>query len=155
MFPWWNLNWYIQCSALETEVYILILGCNFKWDINRENPFKYGEFSQKYFNKLPHILLMRAWYWVFFVGPTFDLCCTSRGIILCMRPANERWRYSVAHLSLAGCIHRMIPASVMYMYWGPFYDWFFHRNSNLIEISFCSHPSSTDRKEILHICHAM
>ena len=29
-------------------------------------------------------------------------------IIMCMHPANERQRYSVTHLSLAGRIHRVI-----------------------------------------------
>ena len=32
--------------------------------------------------------------------------CEYLGIILCMRPANERQRYS---LTWAGCIHNMIP----------------------------------------------
>ena len=28
--------------------------------------------------------------------------------------------------------------------WSPFHEWFFHHNSNSMEISFCSHPSCSE-----------
>ena len=81
-----------------------------------------------------------------------DLCMIT---LLCDRniswkglKGNLAWSWYNYHIYMCVCvcvnihqIYLLMPQSHHIQYWGPFHERFFHRYSNSLGISFCSHPS--------------
>ena len=120
MCPWWNptwlymthssISWYGCQNSVSKSWYIIVYLQRKMWifplHYNNINKIKTGQSSSR--------LCMALSVSVFLY--------LSAGIILCMRPANERWRYSVtssligwAHSQNDPCVRAISPHHLLYL----------------------------------------